>query len=187
MPYRTTTPSALAASSSSPPGTPSRIAAIADAPQIDTPAATSSEVPGDSPSARPTRGVTRNVTVVATATTASVGRPSASTSGTAICRPSRAIATRSTRRDTNASPGRRRAGIPARFASAAPHTTATTAGLSAGTNRLTTRAGTKATAVTATPGARACAGAVAVPRELSMIPVFAAVRAAGSRSLPWRS
>lgn len=150
------------------------MAAMAAAPQMDTPVATSSDVPGGNPRRRPISGVSANVSPVAVTTTATVGQPSASTCGTAICRPSSTIAVRSTRRATNASPGRSRGPAPPRFARSAPAATATTAGLSAGTRRLTTRANATASAVVARPGR-------------SMPPVFAAPGGAGSHRLPVRS
>ncbi len=155
VPYRTTTPSALAAaSSSSARPALSRMAAIAAAPQMDTPVAMSSDVPGLTPSARPMSWVVTNVSPVATVTIASVRQPSPSTSGRAICRPSRAIATRSTRLETNASPGRNRVPMPVRLAMRAPARTAMTAGLSAGTYRLTIIDSAVATTATRRPGHR---------------------------------
>lgn len=180
VPYRTTTPSALAAASSSSASPAlSRMAAMAAAPQMDTPVAMSSDVPGLRPSARPITWVVTNVSPVATVMIASVRQPSPSTSGRAICRPSRAIATRSTRLETNASPGRRRPATPVRFAVTAPASTATTAGLSVGTYRLTIIDSAVATAATRSPGHRRRALSRAVVRVI-LWASFRVGRTAGS-------
>jgi hypothetical protein len=128
------------------------MAAMAAAPQMETPVATSRPVPGDRPRRRPISGVSTNVRPVAASTIATVRQPMASTSGTEIRRPSRTIATRNTGLDTSRRPGSSLSPTPPAAARAAPAATATTAGLSTGSSACTASASTTATAATSTPG-----------------------------------
>ena len=132
------------------------IAPIADAPQIENPAASrSGSLPGN-PARRPSVRVKAKVSSTISTTSSTVSQPSSAISPRLSLRPSKTIPTRISRRAASVRPGRSRPSISGRarrsWPAAMPSTTDTVSSGIAGTTRWITAASTTAAADASSPG-----------------------------------
>jgi hypothetical protein len=150
VPQMVTSPTAYPASSSEASLT-GRAAAMADAPQIEKPTATSSERPGLRPRRRPRTRIPTKVRATTTTVDAMAPGPRATRSDNDSRTPNSTTPTRSTVRPATTRPGSHLGVVDPRLARVIPTTTATTWGEAAGHRRLITTATVATSAATARP------------------------------------
>src|SRR6516164_269641 len=140
------------------------VATMADAPQIEVPAAINSTSFRSTPSQWPSLTVNRNVPARVSTMIPSPAPPTSTNCDNDSCRPSRIIAKRRIRRMLKTTPGLNAAGVPTVLWNARPRTIAMISGLSAAIP-LRLRSSNAAAAivpVSNSPGTRPCPGSVRV-------------------------